>query len=177
MSNRLTVGELSAKSGVGRKALRLYEGRGILPTPHRTPAGYRLYPPETLDLLTFVARARRLGLTLAQIAHIVALRRAGSPPCAHVRRLLEQKASDLEGMLRELRRTLNTWRTTDGFTATICPHIEGKGGEVLWKGSRSRSARTASTARKSSSKATRSGSARTPTRPSSRKRNGTFSLT
>ena len=55
MSDGRTVGELSAKSGVGRKALRLYEARRILPTPRRTPAGYRLYPPDTLDLLTFVA--------------------------------------------------------------------------------------------------------------------------
>src|SRR5215470_5359054 len=173
MSDGLTVGELSAKSGVGRKALRLYEARCILPPPRRTTAGYRLYPPDTLDLLTFVARARRLGLTLAEIAHIVALRRAGSPPCVHVRRLLEQKASDLEGMLRELRRTLNTWRATDGLTAKICPHIEGKGGEVIWKGSRSLSAPTASTARRSSSRATRllSGKRRTPS--GSRRTSGT----
>src|SRR5262249_26093182 len=159
MVEGLRVGELSAKSGIGRKALRLYEARRILAPPRRTPAGYRLYPPDTLDLLTFVARARRLRLTLSQIAHIVALRRAGSPPCVHVRQLLEQKASDLEGMLRELRRTLNTWRSTDGLTAAICPHIEGKGGEVTWRGLRSHSAPTASTARKSSSRARRSGSA------------------
>src|SRR5215813_3121342 len=126
MVEGLTVGELSAKSGIGRKALRLYEAHRILPTPHRAQAGYRLYPSDTLDVLTFVGRARRLGLTLVEIAHIVALRRAGSPPCGHVRRLLEQKASDLESMLRELRRTLNTWHATDGLTAIICPHIEGK---------------------------------------------------
>jgi DNA-binding transcriptional MerR regulator len=166
MVNGLRVGELSAKSGVGRKALRLYEARRILPAPQRTPAGYRIYPPDTLDLLGFVARARRLGLSLAEIAHIVALRRAGSPPCVHVRRLLEQKAADLAGMLREVRRTLNTWRGTDGLTATICPHIEGKGGDTItWKRPQSHSAQTATTARKSSSMAARSGSARTRTRP------------
>src|SRR5215467_13909438 len=126
MVEGLRVGELSTKSGVGRKALRLYEARRILPTPHRTPAGYRVYPQETLDLLMFVARARRLGLTLAEIAHIVALRRAGSPPCIHVRRLLEQKATDLRALLRELQRTLRTWGTTDDLAAMICPHIEGK---------------------------------------------------
>src|SRR5215471_16010177 len=165
MVEGLRVGALSARSGVGRKALRLYEARRILPAPRRTPAGYRLYPPETLDLLTFVVRARRLGLTLSEIAHIVALRRAGSQPCVHVRELLEQKAVDLAATLRELRRTLNTWRATDGLTATICPHIEGKGGDrITWTGSRSLSARAASTARKSSSKkAARSESARTPT--------------
>src|SRR5215813_11921846 len=146
MVEGLRVGELSAKSGVGRKALRLYEARRILPAPRRTPAGYRVYPPETLVLLTFVARARRLGLTLAEIAHIVALRRAGSPPCVHVRSLLEQKATDLAGMMREVRHTLKTWRATDGLTAAICSHIEGKGGEITWTGSRSLSARTASIA-------------------------------
>jgi MerR family Zn(II)-responsive transcriptional regulator of zntA len=57
MINGLRVGELSAKSGVGRKILRLYEVRHILPAPERTPAGYRVYPPETLALLGFVARA------------------------------------------------------------------------------------------------------------------------
>ena len=150
MSAGLRVGEVAAKSGVGRKALRLYEARRILPAPQRTAAGYRVYPPETLDVLQFVGRARRLGLTLAEIAHIVALRRAGSPPCVHVRELLEQKATDLEGMLRELRRTLRTWRAADGLTAAICPHIEAKGKEsVTWNGSRSRSAPIASTARKS----------------------------
>src|SRR5688572_21315986 len=160
MDKRLRVGELSAQSGVGRKALRLYEARRILSPRHRTPAGYRLYPPETVKRLGFVARARRLGLTLSEIADIIALRRAGSPPCVHVRSVLEQKAADLAGMLREVRRTLNAWRATDGLTATICPHIDGKGGAIKWTGSQSLSARTATTARKSSSRTARSGSAR-----------------
>src|SRR5262245_7996531 len=144
-----------------------YEARGILPAPARTSAGYRLYPPETVDLLLFVVRARRLGLTLSEIAHIVGLTRAGSPPCAHVRELLEQKAADLARLRRELRRTLNTWRAADGLTAVICPHIEAKGGDIIpWRKSRSRFVPIASTARKSSSTATRSGSAKTATRRS-----------
>src|SRR5262245_32093050 len=177
MTVGLLVGELSAKSGVGRKALRLYEARRILPAPRRTPTGYRIYPPDTVDLLVFVGRARRLGLTLSEIAHIVALRRAGSPPCVHVRGLLEQKASDLEGLLRELRRILRSWRADDGRAAAVCPHIEAKGGDAKWTRLRFRSARTAIIARRSSSKATRSGSARTPTRRFSRRTSGTSSST
>src|SRR5262250_576101 len=146
MNDGLLVGELAAKSGVGRKAMRLYEARRILPTPRRTPAGYRLYPPDTVHLLAFVGRARRLGLTLSEIAHIVALRRAGSPPCVHVRGLLEQKASDLKGMLRELRRILGSWRVGDGQAAVVCPLIEAKGGDTTWTRLRFRSARTATTA-------------------------------
>ena len=158
MTDGLLVGELAAKSGVGRKALRLCEARRIVPTPGRTAAGYRLYPPDTVHLLAFVGRARRLGLTLSEVAHIVALRRAGSPPCVHVLGLLKQKASDLEGMLRELRGILRSWRADDGRAAIVCPYIEAKGGDVTWTRLRFRSARTAITARRSSSKATRSGS-------------------
>ena len=33
--NDLLIGEVAARSGLSRKALRLYEARGILPPPHR----------------------------------------------------------------------------------------------------------------------------------------------
>src|SRR6266498_465668 len=39
---------------------RVYELRGILAAPRRTLSGYRVYRPETVDLLGFVSRARRL---------------------------------------------------------------------------------------------------------------------
>ena len=97
--NGLLIGEVAAQSGLSRKALRLYEARGILLPPRREPSGYRRYPGDVLPLLSFVGQARRLGLTLSEIKHIVGLRRSGSAPCVHVRALLEQKAADLEGML------------------------------------------------------------------------------
>ena len=70
----LLIGEVSERSGLTRKALRLYETHGILPAPRRGPSGYRLYPADVLGLLTFVGQARRLGLSLAEIREIVALR-------------------------------------------------------------------------------------------------------
>src|SRR5437870_1710318 len=122
--NGLLIGEVAARSGLSRKALRLYEARGILPPARRTPSGYRRYPADVLALLTFVVQARRLGLTLAEVRHIVALRRSGSAPCVHVRALLEQKAAGLEGMLAGVRSILNSWRSSDGRHAAVCPHIE-----------------------------------------------------
>ena len=142
MAEGLRVGEVAARSGFSRKALRLYEARGILPAPRRTPSGYRLYPADILRLLAFVTEARRLGLTLAEINHIVAIRRAGSP-CVHVRSLLEQKATALEGVLKELRRILRSWRADAACVATVCPNIETKGGDRQWTSAQSRSARRA----------------------------------
>ena len=122
--NGLLIGAVAARSGFSRKALRLYEARGILPPPRREPSGYRRYPADVLKLLTFVGQARRLGLTLSEIKHIVVLRRSGSAPCAHLRALLEQKAVDLEGLLAGVRSIiLGSWGA-NGRHATICPNIE-----------------------------------------------------
>ena len=77
----LLIGEVARQSGVSRKALRLYESLGIMPAPRRTPAGYRVYPRDALRVVAFVGQGRRLGLTLSEIKHVVALRRAGTAPC------------------------------------------------------------------------------------------------
>src|SRR6266851_3243869 len=60
----LLIGEISARSGVSRKALRLYETNGILPAPRRTASRYRMYGPDALAVLAFVKQAKRLGFQL-----------------------------------------------------------------------------------------------------------------
>src|SRR5262249_6211459 len=125
---------------------------------------------DVLRLLAFVGQARRLGLTLSEITHIVALRRSGAAPCAHVRSLLEQKAADLAGMLAGVRSIL-AWWGTNGRHPVICPNIEARGGDVQWRGSRF--VRRAPTAQKLSSTAIRSVSVRTKTPSSSRRMSGT----
>ena len=46
MDRGLLIGEVAARTGVSRKALRLYEARGILPPALRTASGYRRYPAD-----------------------------------------------------------------------------------------------------------------------------------
>lgn len=127
----LRAGEVVARSGVSRKALRLYEAMGILPPPARTDSDYRIYGPEVLPLLRFVTQARQLGFSLAEIRDITGIRRSGRPPCPHVQELVRQKIRALDRMLRELggtRRALHamlaTWPSRRGRGATVCPHIE-----------------------------------------------------
>ena len=133
----LFIGEVAARSGVSRKALRLYEATGIVPAPARTGAGYRLYGPETLRLLGFVTRARRLGFSLAEVREVVTLQRGGRPPCPHVRDLVRRKLAGVDRALAELtearaslRAVLRSWPLRAGRPAAVCPHIEGKGGNA-----------------------------------------------
>jgi MerR family transcriptional regulator, copper efflux regulator len=122
----LLIGEVATRSGLSRKALRLYETRGILPPSRRTPSGYRTYPLEVVGVLHFVAQARRLGLTLAEIGSIVALRCAKPGPCGHVRALLERKVAELDSVRRELRRILDSWDASSQRQGVICQQSRGR---------------------------------------------------
>lgn len=129
MASGLTVGKLSAKTGVSRKALRVYEAAGILTPATRTPAGYRVYHADAVGVVAFIARARRLGFSVAEIRQIVGLRRAGQAPCVHVQRLARDKITALDAMLRDLRAmrrglTVLVTRRRRAGGGAVCPHIE-----------------------------------------------------
>ncbi len=62
----MTVVEVCRRTGLSRKALRLYESLGLVEPAARSPAGYRLYGEEALRRIEFVRRAKLLGLSLAE---------------------------------------------------------------------------------------------------------------
>jgi DNA-binding transcriptional MerR regulator len=66
-----TISQLAHRAGVHVETVRYYERRGLLREPPRTPAGYRQYSSADLWRLQFIARAKRLGFTLAEVAGIV----------------------------------------------------------------------------------------------------------
>lgn len=128
---RLKIGELAKAAGVGPKAIRFYEAAGVLPEPARGPNGYRLYAPDAVELLRFVKQAQGLGLTLAEIKEVIAIRQGGRPPCRHAYRLLQEKAAELDRKLRDLvrlrrriRQSLAAWGRRPVKRAAVCPHIE-----------------------------------------------------
>jgi MerR family transcriptional regulator, copper efflux regulator len=166
----LTIGEVAERSGVSRRALRLYEARGIVSKPRRTPAGYRVYDAEVLGILHFVSQARRLGLTLKEIGRIVALRSAKSGPCMQLRALLEQKLADLESLRREVKKILNSW---DASRAGRCQPIQG--GKLPW--TKSHPAPVRALGPKTPSFAIPTAVVKTTTPSVSRRRNGTPSAT
>jgi DNA-binding transcriptional MerR regulator len=67
----LTIGQLAQEAGVNTETIRYYERRGLLRDPPRTGAGYRQYSAADLWRLQFIARAKQLGFTLAEIANLV----------------------------------------------------------------------------------------------------------
>jgi MerR family copper efflux transcriptional regulator len=98
----MRIGELAERAGTTTKALRFYEQAGVLPAPHRTPSGYRDYDDAALDRLRFVKAAQAAGLTLAEVAEVIAAREQSGPPCAPVAALLDVRAADLDARIADL---------------------------------------------------------------------------
>ena len=67
----LTIGQLAREAGVNIETIRYYERRRLLRDPPRTSSGYRQYSATDLWRLQFIARAKQLGFTLAEIATLV----------------------------------------------------------------------------------------------------------
>jgi len=66
VSELLTIGEVSRRSGVATSALRFYEGRGLI-TSERTGSRHRRYPRPVLRRIAFIVFAQRIGLSLEEI--------------------------------------------------------------------------------------------------------------
>jgi DNA-binding transcriptional MerR regulator len=82
-TSTVTVSTLARQVGVGPDTIRYYERVGLLPTPTRTPAGYRRYDDDIADRVRFIKGAQRLGLRLREIAELLQVRDRGGCPCGH----------------------------------------------------------------------------------------------
>lgn len=96
------VGEVSRRLDVNPQTLYFYERIGLIPSPQRTEAGYRLFSQQDVDRLTFITRAKSLGLSLDEIKDILALKDGGSLTCQAVYERLSKKVSEIENMIRQL---------------------------------------------------------------------------
>lgn len=95
----LSVGQLASQAGVRTDTIRYYERTGLLPRPARTGGDHRRYGPADVDRLLFIRGAQRLGLRLAEIRDLIAVRDTGTCPCGPAGALLR---AHLEETDREL---------------------------------------------------------------------------
>jgi MerR family Zn(II)-responsive transcriptional regulator of zntA len=93
---------LARLAGVSTDTLRHYERVGVLASPRRSRAGYRLYPPEALARVRLIRRALAVGFSLAELARILRTRDHGGAPCCEVRELAAAKLVQLEAQVVEM---------------------------------------------------------------------------
>jgi len=71
------IGELSKVSGIAAHTIRFYETKGLLPKPTRGLNGYRRYNEESVERLTTIQCAKRLGFSLEDILFVLADKNTG----------------------------------------------------------------------------------------------------
>lgn len=103
-SESLTIGTLAERSSVGVETIRFYERQGLLPPPSRTSSGYRAYPPDAVERVQFIRRAKEVGFTLEEIGELLALKVSHGKSCETVRQRALNKVADIDRKVKDLRR-------------------------------------------------------------------------
>ena len=96
------VGEVSRRLGLNPQTLYFYERIGLMPSPRRTAAGYRLYEQPDLDRLSFITQAKALGLSLDDIKDLLMLQDGQQLSCQDVYDRLLKKVQHIDDMINQL---------------------------------------------------------------------------
>ena len=102
----MRISEMADQLGVAPSTVRYYERIGLVPSPPRTASGYRSYDDEAAARLLFVTRAKRIGLTLEQIAEVLPIWNGVNCAATHdeITRLIDAKRIEVLERMRELQR-------------------------------------------------------------------------
>jgi MerR family redox-sensitive transcriptional activator SoxR len=105
MARELTIGELSARSGVSQSALRFYERCGLV-SARRTDGNQRRYPSVTLRRVALVQAGKAAGISLERIRKALDSLPSDKSPTKHDwerlsaswRRELDERIATLEAI-------------------------------------------------------------------------------
>lgn len=102
----LSIGNLSAASGVKIPTIRWYEETGLLPEPERGANGRRRYGAQIIARLRFIRHARELGFAPEAIRQLLALSdRAGerTTDCGPADALTRAQLADIRSRIARLK--------------------------------------------------------------------------
>jgi DNA-binding transcriptional MerR regulator len=120
----ITIGELSARTGVAVSALRYYEELGLL-TPQARISGRRRYASDAVAAVAVIRFLRDLHFTLGEIAQLT----AAEPGAGDVwRALAERKLTELDDLIARAsaaREALDHGRA--------CPQQDARAYPTFWR--------------------------------------------
>ena len=100
----LTASVLAKRADVPLFTVRYYTRIGLLTPSRDLRNGYKLYKLSDRDRLRFIAAAKELGFTLAEIKEILAHAVHGDSPCPMVRDVVEKRIEENREKIREMKR-------------------------------------------------------------------------
>jgi MerR family transcriptional regulator, copper efflux regulator len=100
----MTIGELSRRTGLSIKAIRQYEGLGLIYSAGRSEGGYRLFDNSALWCSQVIEALRSLGLTIKEIDELARayVNRPDEPIGPRLAALLDAAERRIEDRIAEL---------------------------------------------------------------------------
>ena len=127
----LSIGKLSAATGVKVPTIRYYEEIGLLPEAERSSGNQRLYGVKAQERLAFIRHSRQLGFSLDDIRELLSLADRPDMSCAaadviatHQLVSVRDRITRLQNLQQELERMLT--QCAQG-TISDCKVIEALG--------------------------------------------------
>ena len=103
MTDEYTISQLAKAADIPTTTVRYYERIGLVEPENRSQGNYRLYSRESLDKLKFIRAAQAIGFTLDDVKALLSDDKGGIPRCGDVQSLIEERLTDVEQRLKDLR--------------------------------------------------------------------------
>lgn len=126
-SDLMTVGELSRRTALSIKAIREYEGLGLIYSAGRSDSGYRMFDSSALWCARVISQLRAVGLTVKEIKRIgdAYLAHPNEPIGPRIAAALDRAEQRVEAQLEEL---LALRRRIQSYRAENAAALEGRPG-------------------------------------------------
>ena len=126
----MKIGQVAEQAGVSIDTVRFYERRGVLPTPERTPSGYRIYEASTVERIRFARALQHLGFTLDEAIDALRSHDTGAATCeSELWRMqavidrIDTKIAELQATRRDVSETMDACQQGHcRFGSRRCPH-------------------------------------------------------
>ena len=108
----LQIGEVASQAKTTVRTVRYYLGEGLVESAERSPGGFYLFEPHTVDTVRFIQKLKSLGMSLNEIKSLYQVRLekpTGNEAYPVVLKRLQERLSDVNkkiGEYKELRQEL-----------------------------------------------------------------------
>ncbi len=100
----LQIGEIASHAETTVRTVRYYLGEGLIESAERSPGGFYLFEPHTVDTVRFIQKLKSLGMSLNEIKSLYQVRRekpTGNEAYPVVLKRLQDRLSDVRKKIGE----------------------------------------------------------------------------
>ncbi|MCK6265300.1 Zn(2+)-responsive transcriptional regulator [Vibrio sp. ZSDE26] len=118
------IGELAKKCQVSTDTLRFYEKNKLIEPAGRSDSGYRLYNEANQRQVSFIIKAKELGLSLDEIKELLEIKLEPTEhSCAEVKSITSAKLELIDDKINELTRIRSALKKIND---ACCGHADDK---------------------------------------------------